>query len=637
MHIGRYTISGSPEPSLESLANLLQSALKQGSVDEACLFRYRNRWECYTVRESQHRDFLTGFPGGLDIRQKEVDREAVRIFFLHALGAGTPEIGEYSVLETLTRDFRACLNTDLPGPVLHNLHDRAIRLGHDLRDSTELSEGAVTPPELSRELAGKILESESEAVVTVTGEQEIIRDFIRIWDEANVQQLYCVHQNFEEAESICRSVKALPIRWEDRRELLLQSDVIILASHNMESLISEDVIRRNLQHRKRRHLLVFDWSDTFMVEGNVERMPSVFAYSKADLQKALVQAREKRERMLEQQRERITNAVDQFYRWAYSDERYQFHGIVGRSHRMQRVFELIRRVAQTDITVLLQGETGTGKEMVARAIHQSSERSAGPFVPVNCGAIPETLLESELFGHVRGAFTGAMADRQGLLQEAESGTVFLDEIGDTSEAFQVKLLRALQEREILPLGSSQPVPIHVRIIAATGRDLEEAVEKDDFRSDLYYRINVVKIELPPLRERRKDILPLVRHFMHQFNQKMGKRIRDISDTAATSLENYSWPGNVRELENAIERAVALTLGHEITPADLPESITSPKPRRESATLREGVKTLEEVEADYIGKLLREFEGNYSEVAEKLGIGRTTLWRKMKKYGFSEND
>ncbi|MEJ2051886.1 MAG: sigma 54-interacting transcriptional regulator, partial [Calditrichota bacterium] len=332
----------------------------------------------------------------------------------------------------------------------------------------------------------------------------------------------------------------------------------------------------------------------------------------------------------------IDEEVEAFYEWLYSDRRFQFHGIVGASRQMQRVFELIHRVAETDITVLIQGETGTGKEVVARAIHSISQRQAGPFVTINCGAIPETLLESELFGHVKGAFTGADIDRKGLLKEAAGGTVFLDEIGETSQMFQVKLLRALQEREITPLGSNIPQSIDVRIIAATGRNLQQEVERGTFRSDLYYRINVVTIQLPPLRERKEDILPLVRYFIKEYNIKMGKKVAEISDDAAEALAAYHWKGNVRELENVIERAIALSLDHRISLDDLPDSVLEVREESAHEDMRE-VQTLEEIEKQHIQRLLQELEDNYNEVAEKLGIGRTTLWRKMKKYGLERED
>lgn len=633
MQISCYNIFAPPDQDIEDLLKYLELLSDQASFDEACLLHRETQWNLYLVSETRLSP-LESLEASKHIRlkRKSVDRDAVLDFFHQMLGTETPWIGEGQILEELKEDFRQCLNANLPGPVLHTLYDRATALADELRNSTEITTGAVTPEALSRELAGKILEDESEAVLSIIGDGEAFANFVRYWSGSRVQKLYCIHRDFLEAETLCLANESIPVRWEIRREILSQSDIIISASEEFDLLISRELVQQNLQKRKRRHLLLFNWSEGEVVDESVTRLPAVFVYSREDLERALMQARGRREKVLEQLKPRFLEAVDQFYQWLYSEERFQFHSIVGKSHKMQSVFELIRRVAETDITVLIQGETGTGKELVARAIHKSGPRSTGSFVAVNCGAIPETLLESELFGHAKGAFTGATEDRRGMLREAEGGTVFLDEIGDTTEMFQVKLLRALQEREIQPLGSSQPVPIDVRIIAATGKNLQREVESGDFRSDLYYRINVVRIELPPLRERREDILLLTRYFIKKYNQRMGKKVRDVSPEVAQSLENYEWNGNVRELENAIERAVALTLGYEITLSDLPDNIIQ-KSQDSASPVSGQIKTLEEVEADYIGKLLREYEGNYSEVAQKLGIGRTTLWRKMKKYGF----
>lgn len=634
MQICHFTLFASRDQDIDDILGLLKQLAQQHNCQESCAFRYDTHWSVYCVSENQI-PVLTSLDGDDQFRleKNSTDRDAVRDFFQQMLGAGTPWIAEGRIPEQVKEDFRQCLNAHLPGAILHTLYERAAEFADELKKSSELTTGAVSPEALSRELAGKILEDESEAVLSIIGGGEAFASFVRYWSGSNVQKLYCIHRDFLEAETLCLANEAIPVRWEIRREILSQSDVIISASEEFDLLISRELVQQNLQKRRRRHLLLINWSESEVVDETVSKLPAVFTYSRDDLERALIQARSRREKILEQLQPRFSEAVDQFYQWIYSEERFQFHGIVGKSHKMQAVFELIRRVAETDITVLIQGETGTGKELVARAIHKSSHRSAEPFVAVNCGAIPETLLESELFGHTKGAFTGASEDRQGMLREAEGGTVFLDEIGDTSEMFQVKLLRALQEREIQPLGSSQPVPIDVRIIAATGKNLQREVESGHFRSDLYYRINVVRIELPPLRDRRDDILPLTRHFIKKYNQRMGKKVRDVSPEAAQSLEKYDWNGNVRELENAIERAVALTLGYEITPSDLPENIVKKSSEKVSTSAAQQIKTLEEVEADYIGKLLREYEGNYSEVAEKLGIGRTTLWRKMKKYGF----
>ena len=257
------------------------------------------------------------------------------------------------------------------------------------------------------------------------------------------------------------------------------------------------------------------------------------------------------------------------------EERFSFSNIIGRSPKMQEIFSLIERVAKTASTVLVRGESGTGKELIARAVHQASPRSEARFLSINCGALPENLLESELFGHEKGAFTGAVREKKGLFQEADGGTLFLDEIGEMTPSMQVKLLRALQDRKIRRVGGSREEPVDVRIIAATNRDLAERIESGDFREDLYYRINVIPLHLPPLRQRREDIPLLVEFFIKKFSEAMGfDEPKPISVEALRALERYEWPGNVRELENTIERALALAMEDRLTTRDLPSQVLS---------------------------------------------------------------
>jgi PAS domain S-box-containing protein len=305
--------------------------------------------------------------------------------------------------------------------------------------------------------------------------------------------------------------------------------------------------------------------------------------------------------------------------------------IVSKSPAMRGVRELLPLVANSDSTVLIEGEPGTGKELVARAIHNLGPRREAPFIAVNCGALPETLVESELFGHVRGAFTDAKSDKPGRFAMAEKGTLLLDEIGDISSATQVKLLRVLQEREYLPLGGSRPKKADVRILAATNRDLALDVMNGRFRQDLFYRLNVVRIVLPPLRSRLEDIPLLVNHFIERFNAQQGRRIQGISERAMASLIGYGFPGNVRELENAIEHAFVVCGGSTLRLEDLPAHIrgASIMPRRR-ATATTG--PLESAEAMAIRDALARHGGNRTRAASDLGISRNTLWRKMKKHG-----
>jgi DNA-binding NtrC family response regulator len=306
-----------------------------------------------------------------------------------------------------------------------------------------------------------------------------------------------------------------------------------------------------------------------------------------------------------------------------------FGGLIGVSSKMQRVYKMVEKVSQHNYPVLILGESGTGKELVARSIHFSGVRKSKPFVPVDCAGLVPTLIESELFGYVKGAFTGAQHGRTGLLESGNGGTVFLDEIGDLPVDLQAKLLRALQEREIRPVGATERVHIDLRIIAATNRDLESAIRTGAFRQDLYFRLNVVQIKLPPLRERKTDIPLLVHSFLEKFSDAQ-RPIRTISEDAMRRLMAYDWPGNVRELENAIERAVALGSGPILHIADLPSNLQQESD--EHALRSDEFVTLEELERRAILRALRETSGDKLAAARLLGIGKTTLYRKLKQYG-----
>jgi DNA-binding NtrC family response regulator len=305
-------------------------------------------------------------------------------------------------------------------------------------------------------------------------------------------------------------------------------------------------------------------------------------------------------------------------------------GLVARSEPMRTLADLARRVAQVDATVLITGESGTGKERIARLVHDESSRAAGPFIAVNCGAITETLLESELFGHARGSFTGASADRAGLFEAANHGTLLLDEIGEVSPGMQVKLLRVLQEREVRRVGENRPRTFDVRVISATNRDLKHSVESGGFRQDLFYRLKVVELHVPPLRSRPEDILPLARLLLDSAASRMKRKIRSFSPTVADRLLSYAWPGNVRELENAMERGVALAQSTRIELEDLPEEIRSPS--APSSLLGGQVRPLEDIERAHILAALKHNDGNQTVTARQLQIGSATLYRKLKAYG-----
>jgi DNA-binding NtrC family response regulator len=312
-------------------------------------------------------------------------------------------------------------------------------------------------------------------------------------------------------------------------------------------------------------------------------------------------------------------------------DRYRFESIIGASEKLKEILNLAGRVAPSDANVLITGESGTGKELLAKGVHYNSSRAEGPFVAVNCAAIPENLIESELFGHVKGAFTGAIRDREGKFELAGGGTLFLDEIGELRADLQAKILRALQERQVDRVGGSHPISVDVRVIAATNKDIERAVKEGTIREDLYYRLSVIMLHMPPLRDRRDDIPLLVSHFLKKFNA--GADLR-IEAEALSTIKAYGWPGNVRELENVIERASVLRRGDVITLADLPDKLKKEKADVASIILNlpdEGI-SLEDLEKNLIVKALEKHRGNQTRAAEYLGITRPTLIYRMEKYG-----
>ncbi len=317
-------------------------------------------------------------------------------------------------------------------------------------------------------------------------------------------------------------------------------------------------------------------------------------------------------------------------------EQSAFIEFIGTAPAMQRVVEMIRKVAPTDSTVLLLGESGTGKEVMANAIHRLSDRREQPFIAINCAALPEGLLESEMFGHVRGAFTGAERDKTGLFEEADGGTLFLDEIGEMAALTQAKLLRVLQNGEIRPVGAAQGKRVDVRVIAATNRDLAVAVRENTFREDLYFRLNVFTISIPPLRDRREALPALIGHFLSRYAARYGKTVQGFDDTATALLNQYSYPGNVRELESIVSHAVIMAEGEHIHSGDLPERVQRQNAHRPALPYvpEDRVATLDEVEAAHIQRVLDQMDGNQTNAAKALGISRSTLWRKLKQYGLA---
>ncbi|MBI5027004.1 MAG: sigma-54-dependent Fis family transcriptional regulator [Nitrospirae bacterium] len=308
-------------------------------------------------------------------------------------------------------------------------------------------------------------------------------------------------------------------------------------------------------------------------------------------------------------------------------ERFSFESIIGQHPRMMQVFEVVKKISQSRSNVIICGESGTGKELIARAIHYNGPRRKNRFIAVNCGAIPDNLLENELFGHEKGAFTGAYEQKKGLIEAADGGTLFLDEIGNISEPMQVRLLRVIQEKNFFRVGGTVEVKVDVRFISATNQDIERLVEDGRFREDLFHRLNVVTISLPPLRERREDIPLLINHFIKKFNHYYGKEIKGVTEDVLKVLMGYEWKGNIRELENVIERAITLMDGDTIEVSDLPAYILK---RGDAKNIRR-IPTLKELEKEHILRILKETDGDRNRAAELLGIDKTTLWRKIRRY------
>lgn len=333
--------------------------------------------------------------------------------------------------------------------------------------------------------------------------------------------------------------------------------------------------------------------------------------------------------------ERISLISQNLYLKSEIEERLYFPGVIGKSEKMQKVIDLIKAVAPTDSLVLIEGESGTGKELIARALHENSTRKEQPFVVLNCGALSEGVLESELFGHEKGSFSGAYTQRKGKFELAHKGTLFIDEIGELTMSAQTRLLRVLQEKEFERVGGNTPIKVDVRIIAATNKNLQKEVKDGKFREDLYFRLNVFKITLPPLRERKEDIPELCKHFLHKYNKILNKSIQDFSPESIKIFKNYSWPGNIRELQNVIERAVVLCNSNIITPRELPDDIVNTGEILNVANIFENENldtALERIEKNLIIKALKKAEYSQTVAAEILGIKRTTLRYKLEKYG-----
>lgn len=559
-------------------------------------------------------------------------RDAVFRFMYISVGAAGSRL-----LEHLHAQYAALTEAELTGPLLNRLFQRGIWLHEKVRQETQFFHFAMEPAAVIDELAKKIVSAGKKHHVAVIGHHPTRFAMIAELQHLGYRTLTFLGSETEVDRSVALGLNATVRTAAELDHLPGDADILIVFPSATHRLSDEQIIQ-HVQHRSHAPLLIFDFASSPLNFRKLNRINDLYIYTDADVEKVIRYNESERQAIADEVVRWIEREIDAFCQWHDSEARYQFAGIIGASAQMQRVFEMISRIARTDITVLIDGESGTGKELVAHAIHNLSARSHMPFMVINCGAIPENLLESELFGHVRGAFTGAVAQKEGLFEAANHGTLFLDEIGELPTHLQVKLLRALQEGEIKRVGSNETVRVDVRVLAATNKDLAKMVAEGYFRSDLFYRLNVIQLTIAPLRERREDIALLAQHFVKKFAQKLRKDVIAIAAEVLDILQNYDWPGNVRELENAMERAVAMAFGKTIQRHDLPPTI---QPRHEknaliNGKLSENRLTLKELEKQYIIETLEACEWNYELASQQLGIGRTTLWRKLRNYRIVDN-
>ncbi len=557
--------------------------------------------------------------------QKGTDRRAIQRFF--EMAAGIAGNGDHEdILKAFYDGFHQAAGDGNAGPFLHRLFQRGMWLHERVRQETPFYQIPVEEAPIVIDLANKILGSVENSSLCVCGLDPLLPDMIEAFRNAGCKRNYYLSSPNDHSplqDPPFRSLQALPI------QETVPDDVNILLIYPPG--INDAVLKTFLRSGDRRTRLVLALGVDLPQNSKLKRARGLYAYNRSDIGQIVALNKAERAKAAGEVKRWISGEIDAFYQWQERGDHFQFAGIIGRNHQMLKIFELTSRIAQSNITVLIDGESGTGKELVARAIHSLSNRAHKPFRVLNCGAIPENLLESELFGHVRGSFTGAVANKQGLFEAAHQGTIFLDEIGEMPMHLQVKLLRFLQQGEIKRVGSNETIQVDVRVLAATNKDLLEMTRQDHFRSDLYYRLNVIELTIPALRERPEDIPLLVNHFLKHYSKKFRKNVKRLDHEAAAAIRDYDWPGNVRELENAMERAVALAIGPTVALRDLP---LMPCPSGDevatSAASHDEI-TLKEMEKRHILQTLENCDWNYEVAAKRLAIGRTTLWRKLREY------
>jgi glutamyl-tRNA reductase len=630
-----------------TLADFSRRHLEQLSVQEMCVLRNGTRIEVFAASEQMDISISKFFvelqkefnwPADVlyNSRFHADGRNALRQFFRLAIGMDAN--GELAFSgEDFRRAFEISRGVNLVGPKLNKLFQRGLWLAEKVRIQLNVQKNAITPESVLVEIAQKMFGDLKDHKALIAANGYSFESLARKLEEKNIGEMLFVDIERQHSQKLDRFGVA-KIKSEQLSQVLPSIDLLLMFSKDFERVFEHHQISKMMSRRNNRPLLFVSYLDDSQPDPfeklSLSDVYNIYYYNKRDLEKIVAGNLKEHQKAAAVIDQLIDREVDDFIAWIDAKQQYRSGNIIGKSHAMQEILELVVRIAQTDISALIDGESGTGKELIARAIHEHSGRAQNPFIVVNCGALPESLLESELFGHVRGAFTGATHNKMGLIEAANHGTIFLDEIGETSLAMQVKLLRFLQEGEIKPVGSHQTLKVDVRLITATNRDLEEMITRGLFRQDLFYRLNVIQITIPPLREHREDILPLAEFFIKKFSDKIHKSIYGIDEQAQKLLCEYDWPGNVRQLENAIERAVALCLGKYLSTADFPTNMLKPASSNHHGDAAD--MSLKNLEKNHIAAMLHEFEWNYDLVAKILGIGRTTLWRKMKEYNISSH-
>lgn len=563
--------------------------------------------------------------------ERRNETEAIQYFLKRMIGLRESEI-VLKDLQKFRESYTYAREQKWVGPQLNRLFQRGVWLAEKARIDLNLNKNAVTHESVFLDLAKKIFGDLKKHTALVVSNNANCEKYIRKLKERGAGEIHFL-SSLKAADGIASRYSAQRIKQDELLDSVSKADIFLVFDMPLNGFFHEASFLKILQKRRNAPLLWLELLEPGAHKKSAidfSKFHNVYNYSSEDLESIVLENLKEHKKTTAIVNSLIAQEIESFYDWVYSNEQYRFGDIIGKSELMQKIFEMVARIAQTDISILIDGESGTGKELIAKSIHQHSLRVNQPFIVVNCGAIPESLLESELFGHVKGAFTGAVQNKKGLFEAANKGTIFLDEIGEMSLAMQVKLLRFLQEGEVKPVGSNETLNLDVRVITATNRKLDEMVDEDSFRQDLFYRLNVIQITIPPLRNRRDDILPLVEFFQKKYSDLTNKAVHGLDEKAKELMMKYAWPGNIRELENAVERAIALTPGTIISPEDLPPSLTNLKPMNNLPGQALNM-TLKDLEKQHITLLLNEHDWNYDLVTKILGIGRTTLWRKMKEY------